>query len=119
MGTYASRRGPSDSPNVPDPFIFPEEEQAVSLMDEIEERGDQARDEITTLVRKLCTRIAEQNSELEQRAAPETRAGTTQCAICRDTGWTETPDVYPDGSMATSRRCPRGCSSENGSEVRK
>jgi len=48
----------------------------------------------------------------------ETRAVTNHCAICKDTGWTETPDVYPDGSMATSRRCPRGCSSEKASDIR-
>lgn len=33
----------------------------------------------------------------------------TRCPHCNDTGWTETPDTYADGSMATSRRCPRGC----------
>lgn len=72
MGTYASRRGPPDSPNVPDAFIFPEEEQVIDLMDEIDERGDRARDEITALVRTLCTRIAKQENELDHRPAVET-----------------------------------------------
>ena len=34
------------------------------------------------------------------------------CPYCKGTGWTETPDTYADGSMATSRRCPRGCDDE-------
>lgn len=32
-----------------------------------------------------------------------------KCDRCHDTGWTDATDIYPDGSYATGRRCPRGC----------
>ena len=67
---------------------------------------DQAADEIERLERELKHWMA---FWAEKYAALRTAAETGACRICNGSGWTETPDIYTDGSMATSRRCPKGC----------